>query len=76
MKIFLLKGREDIGPGFEPVAGFVVMAMNHNRARLLASNYAGDEGSDFWMSAAICEAIGSAPDLNREHIVLRDKRSK
>lgn len=76
MVIFRLTGREDIGAAYEPVAGFIITARSEIDARALASTDPGDEGSDYWLLEANCEAVGYALPGVTAQILIRDQRHK
>lgn len=57
MKLWKLERTGDIG--YDEADGFVIAALTPKEARLIASNWAGDEGSCVWTSKSLstCRTI-------------------
>jgi len=70
MNVYLLE-RESIY--YDEACGFVVIAENEHRARVVASTQAGDEGATEWLIDAGCRMIGTSTDA--EGVILRDYKA-
>ena len=73
MKIFKLT-RIAQGPLYDAVFGFVVIAPDEAKARLICTSHAGDEGADYWADPEYSgiECIGETLPECKAGLVLRD----
>lgn len=71
MKLWLLKLPPEQGR-YDCAYGFVVRAKSVEEARKFASQFAGDEGKQVWLSEASCEEIAKTEPAG---VILRDFRN-
>ena len=71
MKLYLLTTVENWEPWYDKAFGFVVRAQDETSARTLASNNAGDEGSEAWMNPKLTACNELTPEGVPE-VVIRD----
>lgn len=74
MKLYLLTRKQF--PGYDEAGGFVVAADTQGEARWIASERAGDELADTWLSedSSTCKMIATRTS-ERAGVVLRDFRA-
>lgn len=74
MFIYTIQRNQNEKFGYDEAFGFVVIAENEGRARLLAGREAGDEGALAWVDTlrSDAELIGTATKGAKSGVVLRD----
>lgn len=71
MALFVLRRIDMDSPAYDAFNGFVIRCNNHTRARIVASEHAGDEGPDVWkdVTRSTCVVLS---EVGKEVVVMAD----